>query len=348
MTREKLATLSRDDDSFDSFFPESIDELQNELSGREYVAFLEQLRDDYSEIFAMSLDWNTRSMVFQYIAEGRMADIDRAADYLANRMEEISAPLFSLISVIRLAGQAEAAQRLIDAAEPLIAKSDLMGWAVDDLIEWSMFGLVQACLESGATDEGMEVVYQKSLGLGMDDTKSNRTCQRERISRLAGICKKPWTREELLALDNKELREQLYLLLFDYVRWLTQIRGFQPVVADELRCILAHRIVRMKGSPSDLFRGLRTKNFEPALAEKLQFLSLEPFHAPAAVVAMRLFYDFLLAHDLVDKRTCDTAHDVCYVLWRTLKKVMTKDWGQYRFLEAYLPSPTTATTGQEN
>ena len=84
-----------------------------------------------------------------------------------------------------------------------------------------------------------------------------------------------------------------------------------------------------------LLRGLKRADFEPALVQKLGFMSLVPFQAPAAILAMRHFYDFLFAHDLIDKRTCDTAHSVCYVLWRDLKKAMAKDWDNCRFLETY-------------
>ncbi len=344
MTREKLATVSPSDDSFDRFFPESIDELQTKLSRPEYAVFLEQLRGEYPDVFAASLDWNTRSLVFHYIPEGRMADVNRAVDYLAEQMEEISEPIFSLISMIRLAGGVQAAQRLVDAAMALARGPRLLPWAVDELIEWALFGPVQACVSAGATDEAIEAFYQKSLELGVEDTKSARQTQRKHVAHIAGTSGKVWTRDELLAA-RKDAGREFHALLYDYMRWLCRQRGFHPIVADELRRVLADTINHMENKPTALLRGLRQRDFEPALTQKLGFLSLETFHAPAAVVAMRHFYDFLHAHDLVDQRTCDTAHSVCYILWKKLKTAMARNWDECRFLEAYLPAPTIATSG---
>lgn len=343
MVREKLATVSPDEDGFESLFPEAIMELESKLPESDYVAFLEQLRDEHPAVFEIALDWNTQSLVSHYVAENRMEDVDRATEYLAGRMEHVSDPFFSLLSMIRLAGRANAAQMLIDAAAPSFHKSDLTYSAVNELVEWAMHAPVQACLEAGATEEAIEIAYQKSLALGVNDTEANRKIQRNSITLLAGISKKAWIREELLTLDKEEAGSQVYLLLFAYAHWLVQARGFAPVVADELRLIQAETIDRLECRPGVLLLGLKQKDFEPALARSLNMFSLKPFHAPAAVVAMRHFYDFLHAHDLVDKRTCDTAHDVCYVLWKKLKKAMAKDWDKCRFLEAYLPSSMTTT-----
>ena len=101
----------------------------------EYVAFLEQLRDEHPDIFAMENDWHARSMVLYYVGEGRMEEIDRTAKALASQMESVSDSFFSIISMVRLAGRAEAAQALMDAVIPLVGESDLVPWAVDELIE---------------------------------------------------------------------------------------------------------------------------------------------------------------------------------------------------------------------
>lgn len=340
MTREKLTTVSRDDDWFNALFPEAITELETKLPDSQYVAFLEQLRDEYPDVFELAADWHTRSMVFHYVSEGRLEEIDRAAEFLAARMASISDPFFSLISMVRLAGCAEAAQKLIDAAMPLIENSDLIDWAVDELIELAMHGPFQTCIEAGATEEAIEAAFRKSLTLGVKDTRDNRAIQRKRIALMAGTSKKAWNRDELLAA-GRNASQMFPDLLWDATRWLCRERGFQPIVADELRRILVETINHMDCDPNVLLRGLKRSDFEPVLVRYLGFLSLSRFHAPAAVVAMGHFYDFLHAHDLVDSRICSTAHDVCYVLWRAIKNAMAQGWEKCRFLESYQSIATT-------
>ena len=337
MTRDKLLTVSLDDDWFESLFPEAISDLRRELPECEYVAFLEELCDEHPDVFALDADWHASSMVSYYISEGRMEDVDRATKALASMVKNVSSPFFSLISLVRLAGRAEAAQRLMEAVTPLIDELDLMPWAIDELIELTLFEPVQACIRAGTTDEAIEKVFQMSIAFGAKDTIANREIQRNHIAHIAGTSEKIWSRDELLAADKNAGRE-IYVLLYDYMRWLCEKRDFQPIVADELRRILADTVNNLKCEPNALLRGLKRADFEPALVRKLDFMSLTPFHAPAAIVAMRHFYDFLHAHDLVDTQTRETAHTVCYVLWRTLKKVMAKEWDKCRFLEAYLPS----------
>ncbi len=127
-----METVTADDDVFQHLFPEAVFELESKLPGRQYVAFLEELYETRREVFSLSADWTVRSMVFEYLAQERLDDVDRVALALATNLQEIGEPFFSLLSTIRLAGRADAAQALINAAIGKMDDSSLMYWAVDE------------------------------------------------------------------------------------------------------------------------------------------------------------------------------------------------------------------------
>jgi len=335
MVRDKLETVYPDDEWYEALFPEAIHELEKGLSEAEYVAFLEELRTTRPGVFSESEDWHARSMAFFYIAEERWQDLDRAMRQFADGMSQVHEAFFSVVSMIRLAGRVDASQRLIDAAISPDTFGDLMPRAVNELIEWAMFSRYQACVQAGVTDEAIDAVYQYSLEIGCKKSRQVRRDQRDVVLRLAGRAD-AWNRDELLA-DDGDAGRRVYLLAVDFMRWLCESRGFEPLVADELRRILVSTVDDMECRPTALFRGLRRNEFEPALARKLGFMSLNRAHAPAGIVAMRHFYDFLGEFEFVDPQVCKSARLVCYVLWKKLKRAMKDSWQHYRFLERYLP-----------
>jgi len=336
MVREKLETVQPGDDWYSAVVLDSVHELENSLSESEYVAFLEELRTGHAAVFNDSVDWKTRSLVFFYAAEERWDDLDRAVLHYADAMTEVGEPFFSIMSLIRLVGRAQPAQRLIDAAMSPDTERDLMSWAIDELFEWKLFAQRQACAEAGATEEAIDALYEASLAIGCDASDVLRKDQRDCALHLAGKAA-PFSRNDLLKKDRHAGR-RVFLLTLDFQHWLCASRRFEPVLADELQRILVQTIEHMKCKPAAMFCELRREQFEPALARKLDVLSLDIVHAPAAVVAMLHFYDFLAEFGLVDARTRELAHTVCDTLWQELQRALTDDWHHYEFLERYLPS----------
>lgn len=335
MFREKLGTMQPGDEWYEYLVPEAIHELESGLSETEYVAFLDELRETYPAVFAEGAEWHVRTLAFFYTAEKRWENLDRAILDYANGMNEVGEPFFSVMSLVRLAGRTRAAQRLIDAAMSPATQSGLMPWAIDELIEWAVFPRYQECVEAGATDADIDAVYRYTLEIGCDESEQVRQNQREFALRLAGKSR-PFQREQLRQ-DNQETNRRIYLLTADFLRWLGESRGFDPLVADELRRILVRTIGDMECKPTGLFRGLRRADFEPAVVRKLDFMSLDRLHAPAVVIAMQHFYDFLAESEFVDAETVRAAHTVCRDLWKELRRGLDKQWHHYRFLEQYLP-----------
>ena len=341
MLREKLAS-PLDEDWREALFPEAVHELERKLAEDQYVAFLEELQGEHPDLFALDSHWHIHTLVCHYIPEGRWEEVDQAVEVLATQIDEIPDPLFSLLSLLRFAGRAEAVQRLLDAIMPRIHNSDLMPWAIEELVRLALFGPTQACVEAGATDEALEELFQKSVGFGLEATENNRAIQRRNIAHIAGTSQQVWTREGLLAAGEDAGRE-VNCLLHEFMGWLCRNRGYQPIVADELRRVLVQTINQMECEPNALLRGLKRSNFDAALAKKLDFMSLTPFHAPAAIAAMRLLYDFLQSRSLVDEPTRDTAHKVCYVLQKDVDKAISKEWKSARFLKRFVAQPAAGT-----
>jgi len=335
MFREKLGTMQPGDEWYEYLVPEAIFELERSFSEAEYVDFLEELRATHPAVFGDGAEWHVRKLAFFYTTETRWEDLDRAILDYAEGMTEVGEPFFGVMSLIRLAGRTRAAQRLIDAAMPLAEQSGLMPWAIDDLIEWAVYARYQECVEAGATEEAIDAVYRYTLEIGCDESEQVRQNQREFALRLAGRSA-PFQRDEFRK-DNQDTNRRIYLLTADFLRWLSVSRGFDPLVADELRRILVRTIYDMECKPTVMLRGLRRADFEPVVARKLDFMSLDRLHAPAVIVAVQHFYDFLAESKLVDAQTAHAAHSICHDSWKEVRRGLEKEWPNYRFLEKYLP-----------
>lgn len=335
MLREKLELVQPGDDWYPAIIPDAIDDLENSLSAAEYVAFLEELRVSRPDVFAESMDWHTRSMALFYVASQRWEDLDRAVEYFADRLTKVDEPLFSLMSLVRLAGRSEPAQKLIDAVMSPDVKTNVMPWAFEELLQWALFAKYQTCVRAGATEEAIEQLHQSAVESGCGDSKEARQARQDFALHLAGKGT-TWSRDVFVRNDRLAMR-RIHLLTVDCMRWLCANCGFQPMVADELRTILISTLYRTECKPTVILRGLRRLDLEPAIAGKLDFLSLDRHHAPAAIIAIRHFYDFLVEAELVQEKDRDAMHAVCDELWRELKTLMEDAWQSYAFLEPYLP-----------
>jgi hypothetical protein len=94
----------------------------------------------------------------------------------------------------------------------------------------------------------------------------------------------------------------------------------------------------MEDDVTGFLRGLKRTIFEPHLARKLGFLSLDRFHAPAGILAMYHFYDFLAEMQLVDATIRQPSQQVCVDLWKEIKNLcqgQRGEWRWYQFLEQY-------------
>ncbi len=345
MAREKLESLDPDDEQFEAFFPDAISEVEPKLGRVRYVAFLEEIRDRWPRVFAQEIDWNVWQMAFLYVAEQRWTDLERAVGQMAEEMKKVDEPFFSLVSYLRLANRPSEVQRLAEAAVRLEDSWDLMPWAVDDIFAWALFQPYQEFVQAGATDEAFDRFWQKCLNLGGKDSKEAREHHRKFGLHLAGLANKRYTRQELLT-TKKRAGIKVNWLLVDYEHWLCAARHVPPLVADEFRVLLAEILYAMNEDVTDFLRGLKRTVFEPRLARKLDFLSLDRFHVPAGIIAMYHFYDFLAETQLIDETIRRPSQLVCRDLWEEIKSLFQDklgDWDSCRFLEQYATWNAAAT-----
>ncbi len=337
MAREKLAALNPEDEQFEAYFPDAISEVEPRLGRERYVAFLEEIRDRWPRVFVQEIDWNVWQMAFVYVADQRWPDLERAVGQMAEELKEVREPFFSLVSFLRLANRGSEVQRLADAAVRLRDTWELMSWAVDEIISWALFQPYQEFVRAGADAEAFDRLWQKCLDLGARDTDESREYHQELGVHLAGLANKRWTRQELLS-TKKRVHIKVNLLLVDYDRWLCTARQVPPIVADEFRVILGELLYGMNEDVTEFLHGLKRTVFEPRLARKLDFMSLDHFHVPAGILAMYHFYDFLAENQLVDETIRRPSQLVCLDLWKEIKNLFQdklNEWRVCQFLEQY-------------
>jgi hypothetical protein len=212
-----------------------------------------------------------------------------------------------------------------------------MPWAIDEILQWALFQTYQEFVRAGADDDAFDRLWQKCLELGARDTEESREYHRKFGLHLAGLANEPWTRQALLS-EKKRIGSKIILLLVDYEHWLCTARQVPPIVADEFRMILGELLYARNEDVTEFLHGLKRTVFEPRLARKLDFMSLDRFHVPAGILAMYHFYDFLGEIHLVDETIRRPSQLVCLDLWKEIKSLFQDKLGEWRvcqFLEQY-------------
>ena len=215
-------------------------------------------------------------MAFVYVANQRWPDLERAVGQMAEELKEVREPFFSVVSFLRLANRGSEVQRLADAAIRLQDSREFMSWAGDDIFGWALFQPYREFVRAGGTDEAFDRLWQKCLELGGRDTQKAREHHRKFGLHLAGRADRRWTRQELLS-TKKRSGSKVSLLLTDYEHWLGTARQVPWIVADEFRLILGEALDGMTDDVTGFLHGLKRTVFEPHLARKLDFLSLDRF-----------------------------------------------------------------------
>lgn len=334
MTREKLATISPADEDFESFYPEAVDELKSKLPLSEYVEYLEELEETHPRVFAMDASWRLRSMLFEYVDSGREELVPPLVDRVANLLEARDAPDYANVSFLRLAGFSEAAQQLVDA---LAAVRHDDSWSDVGMQEWRLAPRYRSCAAAGVSEAGVDEIFQYAQSLGCrDDDDDLRDRITSRVAHLAGEIDESVDQQTFAEMDADAWRS-LALLIADYQRWLERSRGVNWTAADEFRNLLVTVVNRIECTPAEFLMGITQRDLEPLLVGRLSFMSLEKFHAPAMVIAIGHFYDFLEERGIIDDQARRCGQSVCRMMWGKLRQRMEPIQAEFRFLERWLP-----------
>jgi len=335
MTRDQLDTISPGENVHTSYFPEAILELESQLPSRDYVAFLEEIRESHHDVFRKNSDWFTRSMLHEYLACDRKSDVDRAVAVLSSELPELSQPFFSLVSTLRLAGRAEAAQSLLDAAAKKLNESELQPWAVNDINRWEMFRYLHECVCSGGSKESYKALLQAAVTKRHGGMPRQDPDWRTIIRHLSGQSEKTWNWHDF-SERQPNASENLCRLGFDFQYWLTTERDITPVAADEFRLLVMALIDDFQRPLQPCLTSVTRGDIEPFVASKLSYLSLAQIQAPATLVALKNFYDFLLEVDLITRANWIQAQTLCDRLLADVEHAFGMMWPICRFLDDYL------------
>ncbi len=337
MIQEQLELLSQDDPRFERYFPESIHELECKLSVNEYVAVLEELMLDQPEVMKLAPDWFTYPMLFAYLKEERWEQVDTAVHWLAENMKAIDVVLFSIVPALRLAGREENVQRLIEAALPLISKTDLLPWAIDEVIDQVAFFPLQECVAEGATPDAIAKWYQKcsetvkkAMGVNIKREWFARSAQS-----LAGQFEGRFRRKELLS-SGKEAVRKIVSLIRDYQRWLTVECGVEPIAAYQLQCLVFEIVMESEGKRVWFLDGLVRSKFEIWRLSKIGLLPMDGLQVPAGIIALDRLYEYLYQQELVPSKVHEKAREICRGYWQTVEDFTGLDLTNgFRFLSRY-------------
>jgi hypothetical protein len=337
MVREVLETTAPDGEWCMEVFSDAISKLREGLGPERYAALLEEVLDSRPDFFDMDAVWYLYHAAGACISSGRDDLLERMASRVASVTTEVDEPHFAVISILRLGGQERAAQLVLDAVIPVMRTSGVMPWGINQLIEWAMFEPNQRCAAAGVTEEAIEESYQVVEHLLCDDIKLARGAYRTIVTHWAGKAEKNWTLQDFTLPETNRAGHHVYLLLIDFMRWLSECRGLPPIVSDEFRSVLMQCGDAMDGPVTRFLTGLKRQDMEPHLAGKLDFLSLDRIHAPAAVVGMLYLYDFLRERGIVEGAAHKSTASMLNKLWKELQQLMDYEWHRYAFLERWLP-----------
>jgi hypothetical protein len=337
MVREVLQTAAPDGEWCTGVFPDAILKLELGLVPERYAEFFEELLDSRPDVFDKGAIWYLFSAAAACISSDRDDLLERMASRVASVTKKVDDPHFAVISILRLGGHERAAQLVLDAVIPVMRTSGVMPWGINQLIEWSMFEPNQRCTAAGVTEEAIKESYQVVKRLLCDDIKIARRAHRTIVNHWAGKTERTWTLQDFSLPEPNRAGHHVYLLLIDFMRWLSECRGLPPIVSDEFRSILMQCCDAMDGPVTTFLTGLKRGDIEPHLAGKLSFLCLDRIHAPAGVVGMLYLYDFLRERGIVEWAAHKSTASMLNELWKELRQGMDYEWHRYAFLERWLP-----------
>jgi DNA-binding transcriptional ArsR family regulator len=247
-------------------------------------------------------------------------------------MEATDEPFYGTLSMLRLAGLASAADELAEAGFRRVDEGQLMPWAADEIFHAVMDRHVRNCVEAGATSESIEIMETELEKLDANMNPDVAEIRREMVERLAGQSQTDWVRNQLLGTDQKSMRNR-YLLSFEFAAWLTRQRPIDSVAADELRGLILESLSREGLTMRNYFDGIPQSALDRHLASLLGFMSLDRFKAPATLIAVGHFVDFLADRGLTQPKSLRQSKAAIDALDKQVRRLLQDEWDSCKFLD---------------
>jgi len=141
-----------------------------------------------------------------------------------------------------------------------------------------------------------------------------------------------WHKNQLTGTTEKA-RRNCYLLSYDYAGWMVAERSIPAIAADELRILLVDSLSRGDLTMKHYIDGLPQKTVDRDLATHLRFMGLHRFQAPATLIAIKHFVDFLHEIGLVTDSSRKKSQQVITSLGSQLEDLLKNEWVAWRFLD---------------
>lgn len=345
MLRQKFSEGIPEDQPDDEYL-EAILESESGCSSADYVAFLEEVRSNHPNIYKAGVQWFMRSRASHYMDCGRMEKVDEVVIEDAAMMTSTGDALFGTISMVRLAGRTQAAEALAAAAYRCLKPRELIPWAQNGIIHWKIDTHLRACAAAGATPQAVARMEAELTESGVVNDDEIVQLRREIVTRLARNDPVNWQKNQLTGGTNKASRNR-YLLSYDFAGWLVSERSIPAITADELRSLLLDSLRRDHLTMKDYLEGLPQEKVDRHLASHLGFLGLDTFQAPAPLIAMKHFVDFLHEIGLVTESSRMKSERVISSLRSQLEEIPPEELDSFRFLDPLWNKSTDGNTLNE-
>lgn len=338
MVREKLVD-GLDESWREALFPEAVFEAEAHSEPTEYVAFLETLANEHRELYDDGLLWFMRSRITHYLTVGDATKIEDAVKQDAAAMTETGDAFYGTLSMLRLAGLASPADTMAVAGLRLMDTAELMPWAIDELFNFFMDSQVRQCVADGgdaAAIAKMEAILEQH-NANMDPGVV--LMRAEMIRRLCGRTKTKWLRNQLVG-NNHQSSENCCLLSFDFSHWLTSEKAIAPIAADELRVLVLNTLSRDGLTMRNYLDGVLQALLDQHLAGLLGFMSLDRFKAPATLIAVEHFAEFLNDTGLAKPKASTASLKSVHDLDSQLRRMLNEEWQTFAFLDSLRSTKT--------
>jgi hypothetical protein len=321
-----------DDEWQEALFPEAVFEAETHADSDRYLELLELLANQHRELYRTGLLWFLRSRVPALLSRGEEDAVARIVSEDATEMIETGEAFYGTVAMLRLANLESVADELAAAGFRVMDDEQLMPWAIEEIFHWILFQRVRECIAAEASDEaitGMEVEMEK-LDANMDPEMVE--LRRNMTLAIAGINDQSWQRNELVGANEKSQLKR-YLLGYEFVGWVHRTHNISLSAADELRGLIGEAMGRDELSMRDFLDGVPQQSLDKHLASRLGFMSLDRFKAPAMLIAVKYFVQFLATRELVTESSLRKTSRVISQLDSQLRNVLDKEWHVFRFLD---------------
>ncbi|KXA97557.1 hypothetical protein AKJ37_00965 [candidate division MSBL1 archaeon SCGC-AAA259I09] len=275
-----------------------------------YYDLLHSLKEERPDVFKLDLAWYVRDLIHWHILQGNHARVEEAANWLIGDPQEEPDLIFDLIDTLAMNGFPDLAREIAVTHYPVFKEGDSMTpGGLEELSTMCGYFSIARFIEKDETflSEEFERLEEKLYELDFDPDKAPWFI--DRISTYPDH-HGTWTIDYFWGEVHSENLQRLFL---DFVGYLSQERGANPVEAFAMR-LYAERYIHREWTTDlgddEFFHQLSRTSVENHLERLLNPPAAYPARAYGTLCALRLLYDFLEHEGLVGSNFHDQAMSI--------------------------------------